>query len=184
MEPDKHELVTRLLEYTTEQVITYGRALIEAGADITGMGDSIAGPDVCSPGQYRQFALPYERRVVETLAAEGKRISLHICGDATRIIEDMVDTGSQLLAVDYKIDRAAAKAAARGVTSLIGTVDPSEILARGHPEDVRAAVRSDLEILADGGGFILAPGCALPYETPDENIMALVETVRDEGRYD
>src|SRR3990172_2893978 len=40
MEPAKHEFVRRLLEYTTEQVIIYGRALIDAGAHLTGMGDS------------------------------------------------------------------------------------------------------------------------------------------------
>jgi uroporphyrinogen decarboxylase len=184
MEPARHELVRRLLEYTTEQVITYGRALIDAGAHMTGMGDSIAGPDVCSPDQYRSFALPYERRVVETLAAEGKDIGLHICGDTTRIIDDMVATGSPLLAVDYKIDRAAAKEAARGATTLIGTVDPSEVLARGAPSGVESAVRADLEVLADGGGFILSPGCALPYETPVENIRAFVETAHANGRYD
>ena len=183
MLPGKEEYVTRLLDFTTQQVITYGRALIEAGAHMTGMGDSIAGPDVCSPDLYRRFAMPYERQVVETLAAEGTGIDLHICGDATRIIDDMVTTGSPLLAVDFKIDRAAAKEAARGRTTLIGTVDPSAVMTLGTPDDVRAAARADIEILGPGGGFILSPGCALPYHTPDENIRALVETAQAEGRY-
>ena len=183
MEPAKHELVRRLLEYTTQQVISYGRALVDAGAHMTGMGDSIAGPDVCSPDQYRQFAMPYEREVVQTLAAESKRIGLHICGDATRIIDDMVDTGSPLLAVDFKIDRATAKEAARGTTTLIGTTDPSAVLTLGTPDDVRAAARADIEMLAEGGGFILSPGCALPYNTPDENIQTLVEVAQAEGGY-
>ena len=149
----------RLLEYATEQVITYARALIAAGAHMTGMGDSIAGPDVCSPAMYRQFAWPYERQVVETLAAEGTMIGLHICGDATRIVDDMVGTGSQLLAVDHKVDRAAAKEAARGVTTLIGTVDPSGVLARGTPDDVRAAARSGPG--GPGGRRRLHPGARL-----------------------
>jgi MtaA/CmuA family methyltransferase len=184
LDPDQEEAVHRLLDYTTEQVITYARALIEAGADMTGMGDSIAGPDVCSPDLYRRFALPYERRVVGTLAAEGIRIDLHICGDATRIIDDMVATGSQLLGVDYKIDLAATKAATSGRTTVIGTVDPSGVMTLGTPDDVRSAALADLETLAPGGGFILAPGCALPYTTPDENIRALVETAHTAGRYD
>jgi len=183
-DPAKEDPVRRLLEYATAQVITYARALIAAGAHMTGMGDSIAGPDVCSPAMYRRFAWPYERQVVKTLAAEGTMIGLHICGDATRIIGDMVGTGSQLLAVDHKVDLAAAKAAARAVTTLIGTVDPSGVLARGTPDDVRAAAQADLAILAAGGGFILAPGCALPYDTPDENIRALIETAHADGRYD
>ena len=138
-DPDKEGFVRSLLEYATEQVVTYARALVAAGAHMTGMGDSIAGPDVCSPATYRQFAWPYERRIVDTLASEGTMIGLHICGDATPIIDDMVGTGSSLLAVDYKVDRSAVKEAAQGVTTLIGTVDPSGVLARGTPDDVRAA---------------------------------------------
>jgi MtaA/CmuA family methyltransferase len=183
MEPSKEPYLARLLEYTTEQVIAYGRALMEAGAHMTGMGESIAGPDVCSPDVYRRWALPYERVVVDTLAADGWRIALHICGDATRIVEDMVATHSQLLEVDYKVDLAAVKAGIRGKTAVMGTVDPSAVLTLGTPEEVREAARQDIRVLGAGGGFILSPGCALPYETPDENIAALVDAARAEGRY-
>ena len=184
IEPQKEELVRRLLEYTTEQVITYGRALIEAGAHLTGMGESIAGPDVCSPDIYRRFALPYERRVVETLAAEGKQMSLHICGNTALIVDDMVKTGSPLLAIDFKTDHTITKDATRGRTAVIGTVDPSAVMTHGSADDVRAAARTDMLSLAGGGGFILAPGCALPYSAPDENIRALVEAAQTEGWYD
>jgi MtaA/CmuA family methyltransferase len=184
MQPARESAVRRLLEYATEQVIRFARALIESGADMTGIGDSIAGPDVCSPNQYRRYAAPYEREVISALAAGGARVGVHICGDATRIVGDMAGTGSPLLAVDYKVDAAAAKAAVRGRTALIGTVDPSGVMTLGNPDDVRAAALADLEILAPGGGFILAPGCALPYPAPEENIQALVNTARTRGRYD
>jgi uroporphyrinogen decarboxylase len=183
IDPAKEELVERLLDYTTQQVITYGRALIEAGAHVTMMGESLAGPDVCAPDLYRRYALPYERRVIETLAAEGKPMGLHICGDATRIVEDMVGTGAPFLQVDHKIDRHVAKRAAEGRTTLVGTVDPSDLLARGTPRDVRTAARSDIEVLAPNGGFMLAPGCALPYHTPEANIEALIQAAQDHGRY-
>jgi MtaA/CmuA family methyltransferase len=183
MDPDREPLVRQLLQYATEQVITYARALVAAGAHMTGIGDSIAGPEVCAPATYRRFAWPAEREVVGRLAADGVMVGLHICGDATAIVDDMVTTGSQLLAVDFTIDRRAAKAAARGRAALIGTVDPSGILALGTPEDVAAAATADLEALAPGGGFILAPGCALPFGTPSANIEALVDTARHESWY-
>jgi MtaA/CmuA family methyltransferase len=183
MDPDREEHVRRLLEYATEQVIRYARALVAAGAHMTGIGDSIAGPDVCAPALYRRFAWPYERQVVAALAADGAMVGLHICGDATPILGDMVMTGSQLLAVDFKIDRPAAKAAARGTSALIGTVDPSAVMALGSPADVRAAASADLAVLAPDGGFILAPGCALPFGTPVANMQALVATAHEEGWY-
>ena len=121
--------------------------------------------------------------MIETLQAEDKHIGLHICGDATRIIEPMVDTGAIFLQVDYKIDHAVCKRAAQGKTTLIGTVDPSAILAMGSIEDVVREARHDLEYLSKGGGFLLSPGCTLPHITPDENVMALVETAKTYGQY-
>ena len=53
----------------------------------------------------------------------------------------------------------------------------------GTAAEVREAAREDIRVLGPGGGFILSPGCALPYETPDENIAALVETAKSDGRY-
>lgn len=183
VQPEKRPWVERLLAYTTEQVIVYGRALIDAGAHVTMMGESLAGPDVCSPRTYRDFAAPYETEVVRALRAEGKSIGLHICGNATRIIEPMIDTGAAFLQVDYKIDRPVCKQAARGRTTLIGTVDPSSVLARGTAAQVTAEARLDLEQLAGGGGYLLSPGCSLPYTTPPENVAALVEAAERYGRY-
>lgn len=183
LQPDKEQYVYRLLEYTTEQVLRYGCALIDAGANLTMMGESIAGPDVCSPDVYRRFAFPYQKRLIEMLRAEGKEIGLHICGNATRIIEPMVNTGSIFLQVDYQIKHDVCKQAARGKTTLIGTVDPSDVMTFGTPERVVEMARHDIEHLGKDGGFILSPGCALPYTAPEENVLALVEAARVYGQY-
>ena len=76
---------------------------------MTSMGESIAGPDVCAPEHYRRFAWPWERRVVETLGAEGIRMGLHICGDATRIVLWGHSSGGAHVA-DYLAERARAGA--------------------------------------------------------------------------
>ena len=184
LDPDKEALIRRLLDYATEQVLRYARALHDAGAHLTMIGDSIAGPDVCSPDIYRRFAFPYERRLVDTLRAEGKEIGLHVCGNATRIIDPMIGTNSIFLQVDYKIDHDTCKRAASGKTTLIGTVDPSGVMALGVADQVTHKARYDIEHLGRDGGFILSPGCALPHTTPDENVYALVEAARVYGRYD
>ena len=183
LDPDKEEWVHKLLEYACQQTLRYARALLEAGAHLTMMGESTSGPDVCSPAVYRRFAFPYQKRLVETLRAEGKSIGMHICGNVTPIIESMVATGAIFLQIDYKINHDICKRAAQCKTTLIGTVDPSAVLAHGTPEDVVAAARHAIERLAPGGGFILSPGCTLPYTTPDDNVAALVEAARQYGQY-
>lgn len=183
LQPSLEPWVRRLLEYTYDQVLSYARALIDAGAHLTMMGESISGPDVCSPDLYRRFAWPYQKRLVETLRAEGKEIGLHICGNTTRIIEPMVGTGSIFLQVDYKIDQAVCKRAADGKTTLIGTVDPSDVMTFGSPQTVMETARLDIEHLAAGGGFVLSSGCTLPSIAPNDNVVALVEAAKAFGQY-
>ena len=176
LDPDKEDLVHRLLEYAYAQVLRYSRALIEAGAHLTMMGESVSGPDVCSPDIYRRFVFHYQKLLIYALRAVGKEIVLHICGNTLEYSDPMVDKEAIIVTLVYNIDTDACKQAAEDKTTLIGTVDPSGVMALGTPEDVVQAARFDIEHLAKGGGFILSPGCTLPYTTPDENVMALIET--------
>ncbi|HEV3404930.1 MAG TPA: uroporphyrinogen decarboxylase family protein [Gaiellaceae bacterium] len=182
-EGDRQQELDRLLEFALETVHRYAVAQMEQGAHLTSIGESIAGPDVLSPADYRRYAWPYEQRLVARLRADGIPLSLHICGDATRIVGDMVETGAAVLELDYKVDLARVKEATRGRATILGPVDPSGVLALGTPAGVESAAREALEALAPGGGLILGPGCALPPETPAENVHALVQAAHEFGRY-
>ena len=87
----------------------------------------------------------------------------------------MVRTGATIIEIDQKADQITAKAAAAGKATLLGPVDPSEVMAYGTPELVMEKCNEALENLAPGSGFILGPGCALPPSTPDENIDTMIE---------
>jgi uroporphyrinogen decarboxylase len=179
-EPQK---IHRLLEYCLEVSKRYCNAQVEVGAHMTSIGDSPSGPDLLSPRMYRKFAWPYVQKLVDHLHAENVRISYHICGNATPIIEDMVKSGADVLEFDQKADQKICKAASAGKTTLLGPVDPGEVMARGTPELVIEKCREAINILAPGGGFILGPGCALPPTTPDENIHAMIEAAKNFGVY-
>jgi uroporphyrinogen decarboxylase len=60
----------------------------------------------------------------------------------------------------------------RAVT-LIGYV-PTPLLVSGTPRQVMDECRRQIDNLADGGGFILAPGCEYPPNLSLVNAMALV----------
>ena len=184
MNPGARDKLHQLLDFCEEAFYRFAVAQIEAGAHTTSMGESIAGPDVCSPAIYREIAWPHERAVTQRLLKDGVRLQNHICGNATGIVPDMVETGATMLGLDYKCDLAAIKEATRGRATIIGTIDPSGIMSRGTPDGVTEAARQELSILGPGGGLILAAGCALPPETPAENIHALIEAAKTLGRYD
>jgi uroporphyrinogen decarboxylase len=63
----------------------------------------------------------------------------------------------------------------------MGSVDTA-LLARGTPWEVMEQCRRLIDDLADGGGFILAPGCEYPPNIPLENAWAMVRAARTYGR--
>ena len=164
--PDQHAQLHALLAFCLELVYRYAVLQIEQGAAMTSIGESLSGPDVTSPRMYRMFEWGYACRLVERLKEKHIPLAYHICGNATRIVDDMVATGAAVLELDYKCDLPVIKAAARGRTAILGVIDPSEVLALGTPELVTRKTREELEVLAPGGGLILGPGCALPPKTP------------------
>ena len=182
-DPAQKEKLHHLLEFSLEVVYRYAIAQMEQGAHVTSIGESLAGPDVCSPKMYKEFEWGYAKRLVERLQAKNIRLAYHICGNATRIVADMAATGASILELDYKCDLPKIKAATLGKTTVLGVIDPSGMMNLSTPPQIAEKARADLEILAPGGGLIMSPGCALPHQTPSENIHALIETTHRYGRY-
>jgi MtaA/CmuA family methyltransferase len=173
----------RLLEFALEVTTRYAYAQIEQGAHATSIGESLSGPDVCSPRTYKMFEWSYAKKMVEQLRRHDIVLAYHICGDATAIVPDMVDTGATILELDYKVDMAKVKHATEGRTTVLGPIDPSGVLALGTPDLVDQKSKEAIGILGRNGGLILGPGCALPPATPPDNIHALVEAAKKYGTY-
>ncbi|MFI5355806.1 MAG: uroporphyrinogen decarboxylase family protein [Opitutales bacterium] len=171
-------LVAAVMERALAQGIAYGRALAAAGADVLTGGDSPAG--LIGPRRYRELALPFERRLIAALReATGKPVSLHICGDAGRILADMGRSGADLLEIDYRTDLAEACRVVGPDIGLWGNLDPVAVLAQGDAETVRAAARRALAAAAGHLRFILGSGCTLAVETPFANVDALIAAGRE-----
>ena len=175
---EQKKKIHQLLDYCRQVTYRYAVAQIEQGVHATSIGDSPSGPDLISPKTYLEYAWPYVKRLVDDLREKDILLAYHICGNSTPIIGDMVATGAGIIEIDQKADMKFCKEAARGKTTLLGPIDPSEIMARGTPDQVREKTLEALTIMAPDNGFILGPGCALPASTPDEYIDVLIETAK------
>lgn len=180
---DSGESVHALLELCYRSHLAVHRALREAGAHFTSLGDSSSGPDVVSPSMFARFARPYQERLVKDLAADGIFTVIHVCGNTSSIVGQFAEYPWCGFELDYKTDAARAKATAGEAHVLFGNIDPSGIIGRGTAGQVRAAVEQLIRIWKPGGRFILNAGCAIPPGTPPENIHALVRAAQDFGRY-
>lgn len=171
-----------LMALTTDTLIAFARACLEAGAHLVQAGDSLASPDMISPATYRQWAWPAERRFFETINPVAERYGaatlLHICGKTTAVLESMADTGAHILELDHKVSLKTAKERAGQRVCLMGNLDPVELLWRGTPAAVASAAHQAIADAADNGGFILGSGCEVPPAAPRENIEAMVAVAR------
>jgi uroporphyrinogen decarboxylase len=174
------DLVIELLQYCTGVTKQFLGLMTEAGADILSNGDSPAGPDMISPRMYRTFAQPFEKKIAAEAHRLGRPYILHICGRTDLILDDMAATGADGLELDYKTDMRLARERLDGKTTFLGNIDPSGVLALGTPEMAVKKTRELLEVFAGTPRFILNAGCAIPAETPSENLKAMIAAARSD----
>ncbi len=174
----KPKLVVELTEMCIDVIAEYANAMLEHGADAVVIENMFASADVIGAKGYASSAKPFDKELIEKI--KGPTI-LHICGDCTSIIEDMVETGASCLSIDSKTDARHAVEISRGKAAIMGNVDTVYTLPFGSEADVRNEVIRSIEAGVD----IVAPGCALSPLTPTRNVRVMVETVRNlsyEGR--
>ena len=62
-----------------------------------------------------------------------------------------------------------------------GNVDPSGVIALGTPDMVEEKTKEVLDLFKDYPRLIMNAGCAIPAETPSENIKRFIEVSRNYG---
>ncbi len=179
MHDDSRDNVMKLRDLCTRATCRFVELMIDAGAHMISNGDSPAGPAMISPQMYCDYALPFEKKVVEASHNGDIPYVLHICGNITAILPHIIESGADGLEIDYKTDSQQAYDILKHDVCFLGNIDPSGILALGTACDVERATIELLDIFSDTARFILNAGCALPSNTPEENLRVMIKTARD-----
>lgn len=148
--------------------VRFARAQVAAGADMVGIGDAVA--SLISPEMYQTYVLPYEKKLIDAIHEAGATTKLHICGDISRNIALMAQSGTDMIDVDWMVPLDQARAAVGQDITLCGNFDPSAVLLQGTPQEVADAAGRCIDMA--GKRFILQPGCEVPPGTPQANIRA------------
>ena len=64
-----------------------------------------------------------------------------------------------------------------------GGIDTHRVLPYGEPQEVRQEVRRVIELLGQGGGYMVASVHTIMNDIPAENVLAMVDAVEEFGRY-
>jgi uroporphyrinogen decarboxylase len=168
----------RLLDFSTEVVIRFGVAQIEAGAHLPMVFDPAASPDVIPPALFRELEGPRIKRLFEAFHAAGAHANwLHIAGPTTPILPFCLDTGADILNFDYCVDPSAImdKAPSACCNGNIKCLDFEE----ATPQSILSQSMKLMDQFRHRGGFILSSGCEIPPGARPENVEALVSATRE-----
>jgi uroporphyrinogen decarboxylase len=167
----------QLLSYASKVALRMSELYVQAGMDVIGIVDPLVSQ--ISPRHFVQYmSLPY-KDIFSGIKELGVFSSFFVCGDATKNIEPMCQTNPDSISIDENINLANAKQITeRYNITLGGNIPLTTKLLLGNQQDNMAFVLDLLDHVSHHN-FILSPGCDMPYDTPIENVIAVLQTVRD-----
>jgi uroporphyrinogen decarboxylase len=170
-----------LMEKLVAVLVAYAQQQVEAGADVIQIFDSWAG--ALSVADYRQYCLGPTTELVQRVKAMGVPV-IYFGVDTASLLPAMRETGADVLGLDWRIPldegwRAAGWSPKGGGCAVQGNLDPITLFA---PEDVLLArVREVLDLAGGRAGHIFNLGHGIVPGTPVENVLRVVEWVKQYG---
>jgi uroporphyrinogen decarboxylase len=171
------KFLKELLEFTMVSVNKYAQALIEAGADAICILEPTA--TLLSPIQFDEFSGLYVKKIVDKCNVP---VILHICGNTTHLIGNMISTGIDGISLDSMVDFAEIKKIVPEEIFLIGNLDPVNVIAYGDKTVVENNIKILLQVMNDRNNFVLSTGCDLPEDADLHNIQLMFNLARGENR--
>ncbi len=126
---------------------------------------------------FERFEWPYLKRYVDAFISEGIIPWLHFDTDWSINLPYLTQLprGKCVCDLDGTTDIFRAKEILGGHMCISGDV-PAALLSLGKPEEVEEYCRKLIDVVGEGGGFMLTTGCECPINVRRENLKAMVET--------
>ncbi len=176
---DDYELVEAVVERMADitfDILDRVTRIPEVGAVVTGGDIAHAGGTLIDPRTLRALVFPKYRRVTELCHARGIPVIHHSDGNLWDVMDDLIDAGFDgFHPFEPKaMDIVEAKRRYGDRVCIMGNVD-LDLLARGTPAQVRAAVRQKIVDLARGGRYCLSSSNSIAPYVPPVNFGAMIQ---------
>jgi uroporphyrinogen decarboxylase len=166
-----------LMEKIVTVLVAYAGQQIEAGADVIQVFDSWVGK--LSVQDYTQYCLSWTAEVVERIKAMGVPV-IYFGVETASLLPAMSTTGADVIGLDWRTPLDAGWKAVGAGCGVQGNLDPITLFA---PEEVlKARVQDVLTAAAGRPGHIFNLGHGIVPGTPVENVIRVVEWVKELGR--
>ncbi|MCF7875840.1 hypothetical protein K9M06_02175 [Candidatus Bipolaricaulota bacterium] len=177
------EAVEKLLTRIARVKIKITERLIEeVDVDGIGYGDDWGGETalIMGPKLWRKFLKPQQQKLYDVCIENDVPIMQHSDGHIEEIIPDLIEMGLTMLDplqpeandVEKIKEKFGDKLAFHGAVG-------SRILHHGNPDEVRTEVKTRINQLSKGGGYVIAPAHSHSY--PEENLRAFRDSAIEHG---
>jgi uroporphyrinogen decarboxylase len=187
------EFASALLDRVTTAIEGLLKLAMQAGGKYFDMielpGDDYAGNTnlLMSPAMFRNLIKPCLERLIKVVKEHNPdmKVMLHSDGAITKLLPEIISLGVDVIHPLEPLaatDLPAVKEQFGKQVTFLGGIDISHAMP-GTLHDVIAEAKLRISQLASGGGYILAPSNHLQADVPAENVLTLLKTAREFGKY-
>ena len=170
--------MAKLVDFCADVGIAAADAYLDHGCDVIAVVDPMTSQ--ISPEHFDQFVMAYVNRVFDHVRGRGGLSSMFVCGDATRNLEKLCQTHADNVSIDENIPLEMVRDLSRANgKSFGGNLKLTVVLLMGDEDDAKLDAIRCIDI-GEHTGFVLAPGCDLPYAVPAGNLQAVSAMVHDD----
>ena len=182
---DRPDWVHKFLNILLERKLQFiEESLIKCDYDLIELGGGAGSSTVISPSMFKEFCLPYEKKIVSALHKIGLRTVYHTCGGMMPLLEMIVETGTDAMEtfsppdIGGDVDLAEAKKRIGDKVCMLGGVDQLHVLRDETPESIKYFVKKAFKDAGGGGGYIIK-ACDDFFHVPRENLHVFAETAKE-----
>ncbi len=186
MEPEKCKLI---LDKFANGILDLAVKMCDKHIDAIKVSSPFAGMGFISMEDYREFVLPYERKIIESIRAKGIQVYIHTCGSIDDRLELMRESKtSGLECLDPipvgNVDLEDAFKRIGNDLFIKGNIDSVNTLLFASDEKAEADVKRIIETGKKmGKGFILSTACSIAPKVTKERLLMLSQMIDRYGQY-
>ena len=175
------ELFEQLMRVNERFCTQWAAAQIEAGATAICYFDPVSSPSIIPRDLYLKTGFKIAQRTIGEI--NGPTATHFASGNCLPIVDDVAHTGTSIVCTSALEDLNALKNKCKGQLTVLGNLNGIE-MRRWTPEQAELAVKEAIVKAGSGGGFILSDNHGeIPWQVPEDILMALSESVQRWGRY-
>ena len=171
-------------ETITEVLIDFVRAQGETGVPAVAIDTLFASANGLSKPMWEEIEGPFAREISMAIKEQGLIVGVHNCGHDLYFDAQIRSMEPDVISFAHLPDdcntRKELKERYGDQVTLLGHV-PTPLLVHGSPKDVMEECKKQIDDLAPGGGYVLAPGCEYPPNIPLTNAFAMVNAAKTYG---